>query len=79
MSQSPSHSINRTPQYIFLAAGAALIILLILLGTDVVNLDGPLVLIISSSLFALAMIAMAMELTTNRAGSNKADTTNTDA
>lgn len=71
MSQQPSRPINRVPQIVFLTAAAALVIFMILLGTDTISPDGPIILIVGSSLFAIALLAMAMEIGINRTGLDK--------
>jgi hypothetical protein len=72
MSQQPSRPVNRVPQIIFLTAAAALVIFMILLGTDTINPAGPIILIVGSTLFAIALLAMAMEIGVNRTGLDKA-------
>lgn len=71
MAQPTSRPVNRIPQVVLLLAAAALVIFLILLGTDTINPgDGP-TLIISGGLFAIALIAMAAEFEINRTGFSK--------
>jgi small neutral amino acid transporter SnatA (MarC family) len=74
MSQSPGRPINRIPQIVMLLAAGALIVFLILLGTDTISPgDGP-TMIISGSLFAIALIATAAEFEINGTGLNRKDT-----
>jgi hypothetical protein len=68
MSPTESRPINRIPQYVLLLAGAALIIFLVLLGTDAISLDGGLTLIIASALFGVGMIAAVAEIGINQTG-----------
>jgi len=72
MSHQPSRPVNRVPQIVFLSAAAAMIVFMILLGTDTLELDGAIILIIGSSLFAVALLAMGMEMGINRTGLDKA-------
>jgi peptidoglycan/LPS O-acetylase OafA/YrhL len=68
MSEPTTRPINRIPQIVLLSAGAALVIFLILLGTDAIAPgDGP-TLIIGGALFAVALVAMAAEFEINRTG-----------
>ena len=68
MSQSTPRPINRIPQIVFLAAAAALVIFLILLGTDTITPGNGPTLIIAGSLFTVALGAMAAEFEINRTG-----------
>lgn len=71
MSTPASRPINRMPQYVLLGAAAALVIFLVLLGTDTISPgDGP-TLIISGGLFTIALGAMAAEFEINRTGFSK--------
>ncbi len=68
MSQPSPRHINRIPQVVLLGAAGALVIFLILLGTNTVNPgDGP-TLIIGGALFTVALGAMAAEFEINRTG-----------
>jgi peptidoglycan/LPS O-acetylase OafA/YrhL len=68
MSEPATPPINRIPQIVLLAAAAALVVFLILLGTDTIAPgDGP-TLIIGGALFAVALVAMAAEFEINRTG-----------
>lgn len=72
MSEPAARAINRIPQIVLLLAGAALILFLILLGTDTIAPgDGP-TLIIAGGLFAVGLIAMAAEFEINRTAFSKA-------
>lgn len=72
MSEPTGRPINRIPQIVLLLSAAALIVFLILLGTDTIAPgDGP-TLIIAGGLFAVALVAMAAEFEINRTGFSKA-------
>ena len=71
MSQSTPRPINRIPQIVFLAAAAALVICLILLGTNTINPGSAPTLIIAGGLFTVALGAMAAEFEINRTGFSK--------
>lgn len=68
MSQSSPRPVNRIPQIVLLAAAAALVIFLILLGTDAINPGDAPTLIIAGALFTIALGAMAAEFEINRTG-----------
>lgn len=68
MSQSTSRPINRIPQLVFLVAAAALVIFLVLLGTDTIDPGSGPTLIIAGILFTVALGAMAAEFEINRTG-----------
>jgi hypothetical protein len=59
-----------------LVAAAALIIFMILLGTDTVTPDGPTILIIGGVLVSLAFVGTMLEMANNHAG-KPADTDTT--
>lgn len=71
MSQTTPRPVNRIPQMVFLAAAAALVIFLILLGTDAIDPGNAPTLIIAGSLFTVALGAMAAEFEINRTGFSK--------
>ena len=71
MSQSPTRPVNRIPQMVFLIAATALVIFLILLGTDTISPGDAPTLIISGGLFTIALVAMAAEFEINRTGFSK--------
>lgn len=71
MSEPTGRPINRIPQIVLLVAAAALIVFLVLLGTDAISPGGGPTLIISGGLFAVALIAMAAEFEINRTGFSK--------
>lgn len=74
MSQPTGSPINRIPQIVLLLAAAALIVFLILLGTDTISPgDGP-TMIIAGSLFTIALIAIAFEIEVNGTGLNRKST-----
>lgn len=66
MSQSSPRHINRIPQVVLLSAAAALVIFLILLGTDTIHPGDAPTLIIAGALFTVALGAMAAEFEINR-------------
>lgn len=73
MSRPPSRRINRIPQTVFLAAAAALVVFLFLLGTETINPGDATTMIIAGSLFTVGLIATAFEFELNRTGIEKRD------
>ena len=71
MSQSTPRPINRIPQFVFLTAAGALVVFLVLLGTDAINLGSAPTMIVSGTLFTVALGAMAAEFEINRTGFSK--------
>ena len=71
MSHSPTRPVNRIPQVVFLSAAAALVVFLVLLGTDTISPGDAPTLIISGGLFTIALVAMAAEFEINRTGFSK--------
>lgn len=80
MSQTPPRRVNRIPQIMLLASATAMVIFLILLGTDAISLEGAPVMMISSALFGVAMVATALEFGLNQTGiDKKPESTDVDA
>lgn len=69
--QTQPRQVNRIPQFLLLGSVAAIIIFLVLLGTDTIALDGPPVMMIASGLFGIAMVATALEFGLNQTGIDK--------
>jgi peptidoglycan/LPS O-acetylase OafA/YrhL len=71
MSEPTARPINRIPQIVLLTAAAALVVFLILLGTDTIAPGDAPTLIIGGALFAVALVALAAEFEINRTGFSK--------
>jgi hypothetical protein len=79
MSDSPSRPSIRIPQIIVLIAAAALIVFMLLLGTDTITPDGGTILVIGGVLVSVAFIGTMLEMANNQAGKpadNDTTTTN---
>lgn len=68
MSESSPRSAGRVPQTMLLLAAAGLIVLMILLGTEAIELDGPVTIMIAGGLFSIGLFAAAMILGTDQQG-----------
>jgi hypothetical protein len=75
MSESPSRRVNRIPQIVILLAAAALIVFMILLGTDTITPDGPTTLIIASVLAGAAFVGTMLEIAFNHTATGAKNTT----
>jgi hypothetical protein len=68
MSESPSRPSIRITQVIVLTAAAALIVFMLLLGTDTITPDGGTILVIGGVLVSVAFIGTMLEMANNQAG-----------
>lgn len=71
MPEPPSRPINRIPQIVFLIAAAALVIFLVLLGTEIIVPGDATIMLIGGTLFTVGLIATAFEFELNRTGIDK--------